>query len=235
VPDTSVFVIQNNHPQPLVRQGDTRYVSDYRSGLLPWFDPDPFFAQEQALQKAGSDTQLLRHARYNDMLQSYLAHEAPAKQRIAAGQAAEMVLSAAGLSPEGSAGGQDAFVISRDSQGVLSVQSLTTEQVRGLRVPDIRGLEDIAQPDSSTPAAGGLIGRYCGQCHGLDVASPKKGLFLGDDTNVSATMREKWFSITSAIKSGAMPPSDSVNQPTDNERVQIVDELRAIIFKYESE
>jgi hypothetical protein len=74
-----------------------------------------------------------------------------------------------------------------------------------------------------------LLKQYCWECH--SGASAEEGLRLDSFPNVAAMKqrRDHWRKILKMIDAGAMPPAD-VDQPTKEERRQIVDWIDQSIF-----
>lgn len=251
--DTNVYVVQSNYPQPLVGAGGSPFYSNgpqgFQAGALPLFDVNQFASQQLQLLRAADQTNALQHERMQAFVTRVTELQAPAVERLAAGNAAAMVLTAAGLNPTAPpANGQSqAVVIDRDEQGLIRIQPMTAEQVQSIRVrvqtqtsgpgatlpaaPPVAGPSE--PPPPPVPVGAGLTAQFCGKCHGLDLASPKKGLFLGDDPNVARAMKNRWFEITNSVGNGSMPPS-SDPQPTNEQKVAILNELEGFIKKHES-
>lgn len=230
-----VYVIQNNNPAPLVAQGSVGYTSTgpqgFQAATIPLLDPNQYFSQELQLLRAASDANALRSERSAALFQRVAELNAPVAERLAAGQAASMVLQAAGLDPSNKPAAlqSSAVVIRRDGAGGVQVQPLTQTQVESLTVRTTA--QNVTTPEAPLPSLGGkfpMLSQHCAKCHGTDLAAPKGGFFLGDDDNVSKTMKERFFDIVEAIDSKSMPPADSP-QPTDEERAAILNEIQSII------
>lgn len=237
---SNVYVIQSNSPQPLVGQGLSAYSSNggYQSTVLPYYDPTAFLSQSLSLVKAGQDAASLAFSQANSHSQRVVELQAPAVERLAAGQAASQVLKSAGLDPaHNTSGGSTGFFISRGSDGQMQVMPLQTAEIQQL-TQRLSTQTTITKSIASTPAPQpgntepmSLLGQFCAGCHGLDVAAPKGGFYIGDDRDVAKTMRDKFFSITQhvAVKK-TMPPANQP-QPTDEQRAAILDEIQGIILK----
>jgi len=233
----SVFVVQNSYPAPLVAQGQTIYQSapaSLQQALLPLFDLNRYAQQRIELKRADQQTAALDNAALNSMAIRFAELQAPAVERLAAGQAAQMVLQAAGLDTSASSqGSTQAVIISREN-GKTVVQQMNFDQVQSLQA--IRQLKQTQPAESPPPAPapenGGspLLQEFCGKCHGLDKAQPKGGFYLGDDTNVAKAMMAKWFSITTKVSGRTMPP-EGEPQPTDTQRAAILNEIEKVIVK----
>lgn len=230
VQQPNVYVIQQNQATPLVAQGSSLYRSaGYQSAVLPYFDPNQFARDNAEILKqaqslvTGGQSASLQWAERITSIQSE-AFTADAK-----GRALSTVAEAMGLaSPQGNQ--SQGVVIVPDGRGGYNVQQLTLQQVE-----TITQKSTIQQQDQANQQAGSLVNQFCGKCHGLDVAEPKAGLYLGDDPNVALGMRENWYEITVALSGGndkidSMPPADHP-QPTAGQRAAIVDELQSIIQK----
>jgi len=234
VKQADVFVVQNNYPQPLVAQGTSAVVSNggYQSLTLPLFDANQYFSQELQLLKAAGDAQALRSERTSQLVERVAALQAPAVERLAAGQAARMVLQAAGLDPAHNTQGQaSAVVISRDASGTLQVQQLSTDQVQRIatRTTITESIGTTERPDlAAVQGKYPMLTQFCGKCHGLDVASPKAGLYLADDANVAAGMKSKFFEIVRSVSQGQMPPA-AEPQPDDRQKAAILSEIEQIV------
>ena len=226
-----VYVIQNSYPSPLIPQGSSLYQStghSYQGAVLPFMDPNRYFEQELQLLRAANETSAIRSERASALVSRIAELQAPAVERLAAGQAAQMVLQAAGLDPAHNTGGtQQAVVISRDAHGQLQVLPLNAAQVALAMKTQIK--EPIADGAPPPPVAVGKLTQFCGKCHGIDVAQPKAGFYLGDDLNVAKGMKAKFFEITQQITARKMPPAKEP-QPTNEERAAILDEVQSIIL-----
>ncbi len=245
-PQANVFVIQNSYPVPLVPPGTTGYQSiaapiGYQGAVLPFLDPNRYFDQELQLMKAADQTAALRSQRTSALLERIAALQAPAIERLAAGQSAQMVLSAAGLNPAAPAQAQQqAVVISHDAYGRIQVAPVTPQQLAAMAAdtrpagalpavpPPTPGVAAAQQPAGAGNGKHPALAQFCGKCHGVDVAQPKKGLFLGDDAEVARGMKAKFFAIARAVGSRTMPPA-SEPQPNDQQRAAILDEIESII------
>lgn len=233
VQSPDVYVVQNNYPSPLVAGGSTAYTSTgvqgYQNATIPLLDPNQYFSQELQLLRAANDANALRSERSAALFQRVAELQAPVAERLAAGQAASMVLQAAGLDPSNKPAAlqSSAVVIRRDGAGGVQVQPLTQAQVESLTV---RTTQNVTTPDAPLPALGKfpMLTQHCAKCHGTDLAAPKGGFFLGDDENVAKSMKDRFFDIVEAIDSKSMPPADSP-QPTDEERAAILNEIQSII------
>jgi len=232
-----VYVVQNNYPSPLVAGGSTGYVSTggYQSSTLPLFDPDRYLSARIELKKADALYGAQDSQQLNALVDRMATLQAPAVERLAAGQAASMVLQAAGLDPSNKSATlqSSAVVIRRDASGGVQVQPLTQTQVESLTASVTvggAGSTPLPQIPQARPPLGKfpLLGKFCGACHGTDVAAPKGGFFLGDDDNVARSMRERFFDIVDTIDGKRMPPANSA-QPTDAERAGILNEVQSII------
>lgn len=238
IESTDVFVIQSNYPAPLVGQGTSAVVSNggYQSLTLPLFDPSIYFSQSLQLIRAANDTNALQHERTSSLVERVAALQAPAVERLAAGQAASSVLRAAGLDPaHNMQGNSSAVVINRDAEGRLQVLPLSTEQIQSITSSVSASTSNVTTTIKTTdPQLGEATGKFpmlqtfCAKCHGTDVAQPGGGFYLGDDPQVVAAMRSRWFEITDDIGSGKMPKAGSP-QPSDEQKARLIDELQAII------
>lgn len=237
VTSPDVFVVQNNYPAPLVAQGATQYLSNggYQAAVLPLLDPNQYFSQEMQLIKAATETQALRTERTASLFQKTMELQSSTVERLAAGQAAQMVLQASGLDPaHNTAGGENAVVISRNAQGLIQVLPLSGAQAQQLVSSKLSrpiGNAAVTRPNNSaTP----LLEQFCFKCHGLDVAQPKAGFYLGADVEVAKKMKDSFYKITRMVANHKMPPADSA-QPTDQERAGILNEVEAIIASADQE
>ena len=227
----NVYVIQNSYPAPLVPSGGTQYAStgSYQSIVGNLLDPNAYFAQELALLKAANDTNALRAERSSQLFQRVAELQAPYAEKLATGAAAKMVLDAAGLNSATQQQTSNAVVIRRDEYGKLQVSQLSPEQIAAM---------GGKQPDAPAPPEPGgkypLLGQFCSSCHGLNLAEPKSGFYLGDDPAVAKSMREKFFGITQQLRSGKMPPASSP-QPTNEQRAGILDEIEQIVLQHAKE
>lgn len=204
-----VFVVQNNYPQPLVGQGNTLYQSNgFQSALLPFLDPNRYFEQEIQLIRAADATNAIRSQRASVLLERVIEIQAPAVERLAAGQAAQMVLQAAGLDPSHNTGGptQQAVVINRDAAGRLQVLPLNAEQYKRLETTTTRITEEIGvTADAQANAAPvSLVVQHCGRCHN---AGGEGHARFALDGEVTSDMR------LAAIRSVMAPEGDPLHMP----------------------
>jgi mono/diheme cytochrome c family protein len=242
-PSQNVYVLQNNYPAPLVGQGTSAVVSNggYQSLTISQFDPTAFLSQSLQLVKAGQDAATLAHTQAQTTAQRALELQAPTVERLAAGQAASQVLRAAGLDPAHNVSGQSsAVVISRTADGQVQVLPLESSEAARITAR-LSTSTTITSAIATTPApqplgeSTGLVGQFCGKCHGLDVAAPKGGLFIGDDADTAKGMRDKFYEISQEVGAKkTMPPADSP-QPTDEQRAALLNEIATIIRRRSGE
>ena len=246
-PVVNTYVINGGqYPAPLVAGGSTAYQSlgaSYQATTLPLFDPQQYLSQSLELQKAVNGTLGLASQQANGLAQRFAELQAPAVERIAAGQAASMVLNAAGLDPQAPPSGPRSFVVHQEGASVR-VEPLTAEQMAKITVratieTKAEGGGGKAEGNSETPPAGSaetisaakypMLGMFCARCHGLDQAQPKGGIFLGDDDNTARWMRENFFAITQAVASKQNMPPAGARQPTREERALLMNEVESIV------
>lgn len=233
-PIVNTYVVNNTYPAPLVAGGSSAYVSTggYQSATLPLFDPQAYLSSSLELQRAVTGTMNLASQQANALAQRAMELQAPALERLAAGQAASMVLQAAGLDPKGPQAAAQSFVVRRETNGALHVEPLSAEQIERITLKVEAGVKGTSAASTAEPtiAAGKypLLVRFCGQCHGLDQAAPKGGVFLGDDDNAAKWMREHFFDLMQQVDQETMPPA-SAPQPTRDERAALLNEIESII------
>lgn len=247
-PDTNVFVVQANYPAPLVGQGGS---PAYAAGLqgfsqqsLPLLDVNLHLQSQLQLIRAAGDTNALANERFTAMVQRVAEIQAPAVERLAAGSAAAAVLNAAGLNPsvQGVAQSQ-AVLITRDQAGVIQVQQVDQSAIASMQQRWQAGLKPIdpvpgpnpGPPPEAFPVESSALATFCYKCHGSALATPAKGFRLGDSPELAASMEQKFFKISKHVSAGSMPPADYKPQPTDKDRVAILDEIDAIIQKHQSQ
>lgn len=242
----NVYVIQSNYPQPLVAQGSSQYVSttpSLQSAQLPFVNPDLYFQSRLQLLKAAHDGAAIESQTTSALFQRVVELQAPAVERLASGQAAQMVLRAAGLDPAHNVSGtSSAVVINRDASGQLQVLQLNQEQVQRITaqassttttttqttVTPANPSQQQTGPTEGPTTPYPLLSQFCGKCHGLNVAQPRGQFYIGDDPNVAQAMETKFFKTTDWIDSGKMPPSGEP-QPTREQQAGILNEIRSII------
>lgn len=233
VPD--VYVVQNNNPAPLVAQGNTLYRSGgvgLQSAVLPFFDPNAYFQQELELQRAANQTAAMRVDRTNALVERIAALQAPALETFARGQAASMVLSAAGLDDPTSQAQSLGVVITRDSSGQVVVTQISPDQAQAVAQGQYQRTSQVQASDAPVSSAWPVTQQFCGSCHGQNRGTPPSGgFYIGDTEMVASVMRDEWFALTNAVSNGTMPPASSP-QPSREQRAQILDELQQIISKY---
>ncbi|MBL9085267.1 MAG: hypothetical protein JNK76_25905 [Planctomycetales bacterium] len=248
-PVVNTYVINGGqYPAPLVAGGSTAYQSlgsSYQATTLPLFDPQQYLSQSLELQKAVNGTLGLASQQANGLAQRFAELQAPAVERIAAGQAASMVLTAAGLDPKAPTSGPRSFVVHQEGASVR-VEPLTAEQMAKITV---RATIESTAAGGGGQAAGSqsaetgsaakspeaaehkypMLATFCAKCHGLDQAQPKGGIFLGDDDNTARWMRENFFAITQAVGTKQTMPPAGAAQPTREERVRLLNEVESIV------
>ena len=212
----NVFVVQNNNsPAPLVAQGTTAYASNggYQAAVLPLFDPNAYLREAQALLFASNESQRIASLRADELAKTFVALQAPAVERVVAGQAASAVLNAAGLNPRAPNAESSAYVLSRSTKGVLTVKPLSPERAEQIT--------ERARPNIP-PQHYTAVQTFCIRCH----ADPNgKG---GVNLNDARSLKTNWFDVTETIIQGKMPP-ESEKQPNDDERREIITGLQNMI------
>lgn len=241
---TDVLIVQNaGTPFPLVAPGATQGYSlgTIQGAGLQYFDVNRFAAGRMELKKADMQLQAAETAQTHQLLQQYIALEAPAKEAHIKGLAVSEAFKALGTPSGPAVAQQNAILLKRDpATGQYVIQAMTQQQVAEMSgygqqpqqpIPD-PGAAPQPPPAPPPPAATGkypMLEQFCASCHGLQVASPKKGVYIGDDPNVAKYIRDKWYEITKLIETGAMPPKDHPNQPTREQRVETINELTRIV------
>ncbi len=249
-PNTNVFVVQANYPNPLIGQGQSPAYSagpqGFGSQALPFLDVNAYAQTQLQLIKAADQTNAIASERSMAFVQRVAELQAPAVERLAAGSAAAMVLSAAGLNPSVQGVSQSqAVVIEKDSAGNVRVRALEATEVQRIQTNvdnQLRPAPPVATPSPDAPPPippeeGANLGRFCYTCHGSGLATPAKGLKLGDTHELAGSMKLRFFDIAKRVKSKTkpMPPADYKDQPTDEERAAILNEIGAIISKHDQE
>ena len=236
VDQPDVFVVQNNLPAPITAQGDTLYRSGvaadgYQASAIPLFDPNAYARQALSLVKAANDTAALQAQRVDAFADRITAAQAASVEALARGEAAERVLTAAGLpqigrGPDAAATG---VVITRDAVGQLQVVQLAPSEAARYSVQANSNVSAANGRESAS--AGGVaeasqlptVSRFCGACHGEQLAAPRGSLYLGSSPRSVRVIRDEFQAIIDRASTD-MPPADSP-QPTPQERAQIVAEL----------
>ncbi len=231
-----VYVVQNNNPAPLVAQGNTLYQSvGYQSAVLPFFDPNSYFEQELQLHKAADVTAALRSERTASLVERIVALQTPAIERIAAGQAAQMVLRASGLDPRHNSASASGVVISRNADGIVTVTQIDPVRARAYAAGAATSITTTTRRLARIATNGSypMLTQFCAKCHGTQNASPKAGFYLGDSDAVARVMRDNWFKITKRVSKGSMPPAKAP-QPTKEQRRAVLNDIESIITKHSS-
>jgi mono/diheme cytochrome c family protein len=146
-------------------------------------------------------------------------------------QAAELTRGAQQLAQQGLQGyGQTAALALTLQASQPAIQAAIVQPVQQppqtLQIELRDGKWQIVQPQASTPPAPAqdppqrpasavspargfpLVNKHCGKCHGIDIAAPKGGVYLGgeeQDCKVS-------LSAVAAVLSGSMPPGSQLSQ-----------------------
>jgi len=232
VDQPDVFVVQNNSPAPIAAQGETVYRSGvalggYQQTALPLFDPQSYFAQSIELAKAVNQTAALQSQRTDALVDRLLTAQSATVETLARGEAAARVLQAAGIATVGQPSQQSlGVVITRDQVGQLQVLQLAPEAAEAYATRAATTQQQAAaeqpQPGEATPSAP-LIAKYCGACHGPQLASPRGSLYLDTRAQSVRVIAEEFGMIRDRLLSD-MPPADS-SQPTQAERQAMLAEL----------
>jgi len=231
VQQPDVFVIQNNNPAPIAAQGETVYrsgvaVGGYQQTALPLFDPQSYFAQSIELAKAVNQTAALQSQRTDALVDRLLTAQSATVETLARGEAAARVLQAAGIATVGQQQQQSlGVVITRDQAGQLQLLQLAPEAAEGYAsraTTQHQAAAEQPQPGEATPSAP-LIAKFCGACHGPQLASPRGSLYLDTRPQSVRVIAEEFGMIRDRLLSD-MPPADSP-QPTQAERQAMLAEL----------
>lgn len=238
----NIFVVQNSYPQPLVGQGTTGYSANfasYQQGVLPFLDPNNYFAQEMGLAQAASAAASLRADRTAALFERVVAIQAPAIERLSAGQAAQMVLQAAGLDVRGRVSGQrSAVVVTHDEYGNPQVRPLNEQEANQAYSQYEDGQGDQGGQQQNNGGGYPLVTQFCGRCHGQEVASPAGGFYIGDTPEIARVMQDQWWEITTRVTSKNpkyVMPKPEAPQPNEEQKGQILNELEQIIFSQTGE
>ena len=231
VDQPDVFVVQNNNPAPIAAQGETVYRSGvalggYQQTALPLFDPQSYFSQSIELAKAVNQTAALQSQRTDALVDRLLTAQSATVETLARGEAAARVLQAAGIATVGQLQAQSlGVVITRDQAGQLQVLQLAPEAAEAYASRATTRQQAAAeqpQPGEATPSAP-LIAKFCGACHGPQLASPRGSLYLDARPQSVRVIAAEFGMIRDRLLSD-MPPADSP-QPTQAERQAMLAEL----------
>ncbi len=230
----ATYVIQNNYPQPLVAQGTTSYASTaptgYQAAVLPLFDVNRYLHDQQQLSLALNKTQALGMSQVQKIAERVAEIQAPALEAQSRGQAAAMVLDAAGLRHAGERS-TSAIVIERHG-AETTIRPLTRQEVARLQFGgEPTEPAEGADEHAATPT---LLGRFCASCHGEDVAQPKAGLYLSYDANYGETLRARLADILYQVDQQKMPPA-TAEQPTAEEREALKSEILTHLYSLQKE
>lgn len=238
VDQPDVFVVQNNNPAPIAAQGETVYRSGvalggYQQTALPLFDPQSYFSQSIELAKAVNQTAALQSQRTDALVDRLLTAQSATVETLARGEAAARVLQAAGIATVGQPSQQPlGVVITRDQAGQLQVAQLAPSEAARYSV-QVNSNVSAASGRESASARGvaeasqlPTVSRFCGACHGEQLAAPRGSLYLGTSPRSVRVIRDELQAIIDRASSD-MPPADSP-QPTPQERAQIVAELTSV-------
>jgi hypothetical protein len=212
------FLLVNNvYPtSSLIGQGNTSYTSSFQQQLLPFLDPNKYFAQEQLLQGDLDALSARRHERYTALANFTLSSQKEALILSARGQAAEAILTAAGLTTT-SKGHSQAILLQRDAHGRLEVKHLDNQE----KVDE--GVEREA-PNKNTS----LVARFCGDCHGTQLSAPEGDFFLGNDPGLLDDLKTFYLDIEERVVDlKNMPPVKAKDQPTEEERKELMKEIKS--------
>lgn len=220
----NVLIAQINYPSPLVAQGATQYASaGYQQTVIPLVDPNIFLSASNLLLRDAYNGVNLAQARVVGTFNRVAELQAPAVERLAAGQAAALTLTAAGLGPNAAPPSTNAVVISRDAFGRVQAVPASPELLAANGYGQTYGAKAAA-----VAAPYPLLDQFCLRCHGAELAQAKGGLTLGWTDELAAGMEARYFKLAKNINTRKMPPAGSP-QPTDEQRAGILAELDAII------
>lgn len=197
-----ILVIQNAFPQPngaalLAQQGGTVY--GYHAAALNYrLDPDAVLRQAADLARGAQSLAQVGLDGYNQSAGLALQLNAQIQEPLAKGVAASAVLSAAGLSQPGSGSSSQTLRIRQDAGGRWQVEQIDAQAELNAR----QAIERPPGPAPPLPAVDSIINAKCGQCHGLELAEPKAGLYFGPGHQLDCASALK---AVKAIRSGRMP------------------------------
>jgi mono/diheme cytochrome c family protein len=219
VKSPDVFVVQNNYPQPngaalLAQQGGTVY--GYQAAALGYqLNPEAVLRQAADLARGAQSLAQVGLDGYNQSAGLALQLNASIQEPLARGVAASAVLSAAGLNQQRGPSSQT-LRISQDAAGKWQVEHVDPRAELHRRA----AVERPADPNE--PATASIINVKCGQCHGLDLAEPKGGLYFGPDHRLDCATALK---AVRSVRSGKMPKGQQLSA---DERESLVAELLAL-------
>lgn len=72
-----------------------------------------------------------------------------------------------------------------------------------------------------------LVTKYCAECHGAEEPEAKLDLTRFREAGDVARKHSTWLAVLERVEAGDMPPKDAESQPTEGERKQLVEWIRA--------
>lgn len=215
---TDVFVIQANYPNsPLVGQGTSAVVSNggYQAAALQYFDVNRYLSQQYELRKASNEADAIADQRMSSFAAQVASDQAPIALLQARVDQWERAGKMIGLTLPSST--PQSFLLTVSGNQVTQ-QALTLDQVQAL----LSGQQPIKEPSSKYE----LTAKNCYSCHGMDLAQPKGGFFIGPDLNVATKMDSVFRKMKNMVESGEMPKGATL---TADEKLKVIDELNAMI------
>lgn len=223
----NTYVVQNAYPNT-IGAGNTGYVSNggVAQSILPFFNQNAYLAGVLEVQKAAQSSIVLSANRADQLAAQFASLQSPAVERLAAGQAAEMVLNAAGLVPTAQTAQHNAVLINRDQQGRVQILQLDQQQIAAVNGQINGGQQYQQQQQQQNPYP--ILTQFCGRCHDPTlIAQPKGSIAIGPRAD-AATMERSFFKISRAVSTGKMPPSDQP-QMNQEQRIALFNELESLI------
>ncbi len=218
-PSTNVYVVQQNYPQPLVAQGSSLvYGQGLQSQMLPYYDPNIVASGTMEVTKALAAMIPLTLERSQAFSERMVSYQSKSFNVTATGNAAALALTAA-AAPQGlTAASTTGIAIKTDAYGKVTLEPLPA--AAPTPAPEFTPTPD--QISTNYP----VVQANCAKCHGVEVAQPGGGLYLGDDPQVAAAMKTRWFDLSTAVDTGKMPKGHTMTQP---DKIAVLNELAAMI------
>lgn len=217
-----VIVIQNNNPLPIAAQGQSYYSSSYQLAAAQYaVDPAVVLQQAYQLTQGAQTLAAAGLTGFESIATTQLHAQASVTERLAKGIAAEKVLQAADLDTAHIQQSQTlALQIYRDASGKWQVEGVSPKEAAEVTKSVVPTPPTQEQP---TPTSS-ILATRCAKCHGLQLASPKAGVYLDGGHPLSGALIVKSLQ---QVRDDKMPKDEP--KLSAQEKGQLMEELLGLL------
>lgn len=220
VKQPEVFVINNGYPAANTAPQGTTVYGYQQAAQAYTVDPAALLQQAANLAIAANTTAVTGINGYNSLGQLQLQLQAGLAQPLVQSQAAQAVLNAAGIGqpvkqsqPLNLRIYQDGSGNWQVDSGVQAPQALFGWGRATANQPSQGATATAKTPEANVPPAAPLpaqtlLAQKCGSCHGTQLATPKKGLYIDGTQKLEC---ETILASVKAVRSGAMPKGETLS------------------------